>query len=232
MWEWWNAMTLIQQVFVCIAAPATIILVIQSIMLLFGFGFDHADVGDLDTDMDTDMDMDVDAQDGFHGDLHHGETDGGEDSDPGLRLFTVRGLVAFFAVGGWTGLALSKYLNAGLAVGLAFLAGAAALVGIALLFKYAFRLQDKGNLNVGNAIGKTGKVYIPIPACEKGQGKITIMLQERLVELDAVTRAQQQIPTGTPVRVSAVVDEHTVQVEPVTGPSNQNRGGISQWIQP
>lgn len=232
MWEWWNAMTLIQQVFVCIAAPATIILVIQSIMLLFGFGFDHADVGDLDADMDTDMDMDVDAQDGFHGDLHHGETDGGEDSDPGLRLFTVRGLVAFFAVGGWTGLALSKYLNAGLAVGLAFLAGAAALVGIALLFKYAFRLQDKGNLNVENAIGKTGKVYIPIPACENGQGKITIMLQERLVELDAVTRAQQQIPTGTPVRVSAVVDEQTVQVEPVTGPSNQNRGGISQWIQP
>ena len=170
--------------------------------------------------MDTDMDMDVDAQDGFHGDLHHGEADGGEDSDPGLRLFTVRGLVAFFAVGGWTGLALSKYLNAGLAVGLAFLAGAAA------------RLQDKGNLNVGHAIGKTGRVYIPIPACEKGQGKITIMLQERLVELDAVTKAQQQIPTGTPVRVSAVVDEQTVQVEPVTGPSNQNRGGISQWIQP
>lgn len=138
MWEWWNAMTLIQQVFVCIAAPATIILVIQSIMLLFGFGFDHADVGDLDADMDTDMDMDVDAQDGFHGDLHHGEADGGEDSDPGLRLFTVRGLVAFFAVGGWTGLALSKYLNAGLAVGLAFLAGAAAQ-----RFSYALCFFDK-----------------------------------------------------------------------------------------
>lgn len=234
MWEWWNAMTLIQQVFVCIAAPATIILVIQSIMLLFGFGFDHADVGDLDADMDTDVDTDVDmdAHGGFQGELHHGEADSGEDADPGLRLFTVRGLVAFFAVGGWTGLVLSKYLNAGLAVGLAFLAGAAALVGIALLFKYAFRLQDKGNLNVLNAIGKAGKVYIPIPACEKGQGKITIMLQERLVELDAVTKAQQQLPTGTPVRVSAVIDEQTVQVEPVAGSSNQNRGGISQWIQP
>lgn len=234
MWEWWNAMTIIQQVFVCIAAPATIILVIQSVMLLFGFGFDHADAGGLDADVDADaeMDVDMDAQDGFHGDLRHGEADSGEDMDPGLRLFTVRGLVAFFAVGGWTGLVLSKYLNAGLAVGLAFLAGAAALVGIALLFKYAFRLQDKGNLDVENALGKTGKVYIPVPACEKGQGKITIMLQERLVELDAVTKAQQQIPTGTPVRVSAVIDGQTVQVEPVTGPTNQNRGGISQWIQP
>lgn len=230
MLEWWNAMTVLQQVFACIAVPATIILVIQSIMLLFGFGFDAADTGGMDLDADTDLDLDGDMQADVHdGDME--DADDGENSS-GLSLFTIRGLVAFFTVGGWTGFALSGYLDGVWSSVLAFAAGAAALVGIALLFKYSFRLQEKGNLDIENALGKTGKVYIPIPACERGQGKITVLLQERLVELDATTKSQQQIPTGASVRVSGVIDGQTVQVEPVTGTSNQNRGGISQWIQP
>lgn len=228
MLEWWNAMTVLQQVFACIAVPATIILLIQSVMLLFGFGFDAADAGDMDLDTDTGVDLDG----GVHADFHDGDTDDGEDQSSGLSLFTIRGLVAFFAVGGWAGFALSRYMDGVWASVLAFAAGAAALVGVALLFKYSFRLQDKGNLDIHNALGKVGKVYIPIPACERGQGKITVMLQERLVELDATTKAQRQLPTGASVRVSGVVDGQTVQVEPAAEESNQNRGGISQWIQP
>lgn len=231
MLEWWNAMTVLQQVFACIAVPATIILVIQSIMLLLGFGFDAADAGGMDLDTDTDLDLHGD----IHADLHDGDTtdaDDAEEGSSGLSLFTIRGLVAFFTIGGWTGFALSQYMNGVWASVLAFAAGAAALVGVALLFKYSFRLQDKGNLDIDNALGKMGKVYIPIPACERGQGKITVMLQERLVELDATTKSQQQIPTGAAVRVSGVMDGQTVQVEPMTEQSNQNRGGISQWIQP
>ena len=79
-------------------------------------------------------------------------------------------------------------------------------------------------------MGKTGKVYLPIPPREGGQGKVTVMLQERLVELDAVTKAAQQIKTGALIRICGVIDEQTVLVE-LTDEKANNRGGISQWIQ-
>ena len=41
MFEWWNALSTIQQVFYILAIPSTIILVLQTILLLFGIGGDH-----------------------------------------------------------------------------------------------------------------------------------------------------------------------------------------------
>lgn len=104
-------MTLVQQIFACVAIAATVVLILQSILLLFGVGFgadtDHAD---LDFD-DSGPDLD-----GGHFDVHemHMEEDApihDADAHSGLTLFTVRGIVAFFAVGGWTGLLLTKYVG-------------------------------------------------------------------------------------------------------------------------
>lgn len=236
MLEWWNSMSITEQVFACIAIAATVILVIQSLLLLFGFGFgDSTDPGGADLDM---PDWDV----GDPGDLPDGDLSGdgfdspneigpGEGTD-GLSLFTVRGIVAFFAVGGWTGLVLLKYIHPALAVFLAFLAGTAALFGIALLFKYLLKLQDRGNLDIRNAVGKLGKVYIPIPPKGKGTGKIILTMQERLVELDAACTSDQTLPTGSLVRVCELLDEETVLVKPVEDNETQNnKGGISKWIQ-
>ena len=226
MLAWWNSLTILEQVFACIAIAATVVLIIQSILLLFGIGFGggEADAGGLDTDFSTDFDA------GSAGDAGHVDMHDVADADSGLSLFTIRGLVAFFAVGGWLGLALVKYTGPFWAVVIAFAAGSAALVGVAYMFKAALKLQDRGNLDIRNAVGKTGKVYLPIPPREGGQGKVTVMLQERLVELDAVTKAAQQIKTGTLIRICGVIDEQTVLVE-LTDEKANNRGGISQWIQ-
>ena len=35
--EWWNSIGLISQIFYCIAIPATLILLIQTVLMLFGF---------------------------------------------------------------------------------------------------------------------------------------------------------------------------------------------------
>ena len=43
--------------------------------------------------------------------------------------------------------------------------------------------------------------YIPIPANESGEGKVTIAAGERFIELSAVTDEQEAIPTGTQVRI-------------------------------
>ena len=227
MLVWWNSLTVLEQVFACIAIAATVVLVIQSILLLLGIGFGggEADAGSLDTDFDADIDADFDV--GSIDDVGHIDT---HDADSGLSLFTIRGLVAFFAVGGWTGLALVKYIGPAWAVIVALVAGLAALIGIAYMFKAALKVQDKGNLDIRNAVGKTGKVYLPIPPREGGQGKVTILLQERLVELDAVTKAAEQLKTGELVRVCGVVDEQTVLVE-LPNKTVNNTGGISKWIQ-
>ncbi len=231
MLEWWYSLTFVQQVFACIAIAATVVLVIQTILLLFGMGFD-ADTDGVEMDSSDGVDFDIDGDPDLPEAHLEGETAFHDmDAHEGLRLFTVRGIVAFFAVGGWTGLLLSKYMNNLLAVLLAFVAGNIALVGIALLMKVFYQLQDKGNLEPANAVGKVAKVYLTIPPAGSGQGKITVMLQERLVELDAAGTTKKPIPTGAIVRICDLIDEDTVLVEPVEQTPDEFEGGISKWIQ-
>ena len=45
-------------------------------------------------------------------------------------------------------------------------------------------LQQSGNLDTMNAIGLTGEVYVPI--LENAKGKVTLIVQERFTEMDAI----------------------------------------------
>ena len=131
--NWFNDLTSLQQIFACVAIPATVILAIQTILLLFGFG-EH----------DTDHDMDLD----HHGDIDHGH-DGAHHSD-GVRIFTVRGLVAMFAVGGWLGIAMvdlgvSNALSVIIAIIGGFLALLLVAVVLTLMFMWLYR-KDIGTL--------------------------------------------------------------------------------------
>ncbi len=117
MLEWWYSLTIVQQIFACVAIAATVVLVIQTILLLFGLGFGtDADSSDLDSAGEMGQ---PDAPD-FH--LEGEAASHDMDAHDGLRLFTVRGIVAFFAVEGWTGLLLSRYVGNLFAVLLAFAA--------------------------------------------------------------------------------------------------------------
>jgi len=190
------------------AIPATVILLLQTVLLLFGIGGGH-DMGGADA---PDHDF------GHDGSSDH-EAQGVDHHDPGLRIFTVRGIVAFFAIGGWVGIAL---LDAGVspvpATVVAFAAGFAALFLIAWLLKLSMKLQDAGNIDYKNAVGRTAQVYLRIPAAGAGIGKVTLNLQERFTEVNAVTAATQPIPTGSTVTVTGVRDEAVLIVEPVSPP--------------
>lgn len=48
-------------------------------------------------------------------------------------------------------------------------------------------MQESGNLDTRNAVGQTGEVYVPIPA--DGRGKVTLVVQDRFMEMDAVCPA-------------------------------------------
>ena len=64
-----------------------------------------------------------------------------------------------------------------------------------------------------NAIGQVGKVYLTIPA--DGQGKIEVVIQKRLKVVEAMTKGDVNIPTGTQVKVLAVSGPGTLVVEPL-----------------
>ncbi len=198
MFAWWDSLTSLQQVFACIGIPATLILVVQTVLLMFGIG--DGDGADVDTDIDPD---------GF--DI--GEAASGDD---GLTLFTVRGIVSLFCVAGWSGIVFVDLgLGNTLSIFLALICGIAAMVGIAYLMKAVLKLQSSGNIQIGLALGKVGEVYIPIPPKGEGRGKINITLQDRFVEIDAISGSDEGFKTGDTVRVVSADESGLVVVEKV-----------------
>ncbi len=198
MIEWWNNMDTVGQIFALIAIPSTLVLVIQTVLLLFGIGGD---------DIDSDG---VDITGNGVGDT---PGDGGGD---GLALFSLRGIMAMAAVGGWSGLVMYEAgINITVTVILAVAFGFITLVGIAYFMNLAMKLQANGNIELGYAIGKVGTVYIPIPADMKGSGKINLTIQERFIEVDAVTKCDRKLATGESVRVVATDETGLVVVEPI-----------------
>ena len=183
-----------QQILALIAIPATVILIVQTVMLLFGLG-DGGDGGDVDADGILD----------------------GDTEDSGLGLFSVRGIVAMLCVMGWSGVALLETaLPKALSILIAFALGVVTLIGMALLMKAIYKLQSSGNMDLGNAIGKVGQVYIPIPAGGKAGGKVNITVQERLTECEAITVGDTSLETGSYVRVTAVGEGGVLVVEPLS----------------
>lgn len=203
MIAWWESISLLEQIFCVVALPATIILVLQTIMLLFG-GHGAPDSG-LDSDVSG-----LDGHDGGFDMSHDGDFaahDGGDapqhgDDAAGLRILSVRGVLAFLTVSGWSGvLFLESGLHEALAIVLAALLGFLALYGMAKLAQLMLRLQESGNPDYRRALGQTARVYLTIPASRAGMGKINLTLGEAYGEFWAVTEGKEPIKTGEQVRV-------------------------------
>ena len=85
---------------------------------------------------------------------------------------------------------------------------------LAKLMQMAMKLQYSG-ANIRNAVGKQGTVYLIIPPKGKGKGKVSVVVQERLREFDAVTESKEDIPTGSQIIVKDVVHPNTLVVEKI-----------------
>ncbi|MDR0855958.1 MAG: hypothetical protein LBM78_00945 [Clostridiales bacterium] len=196
---WWTELNLFQQIFFLIGIPSVTVLIIQTVLVLLGVGHDD--------DMDVGMDAEVD------GDLGTGITG---DPHTGLGLFSVRGIFAFLATTGFMGFWLGGYhptLHYAVAGVISAAAGLVMMLAIFQITKSLMKLQEQGNIDYQNAVGHTAAVYIPIPAARAGRGKISITIQEKLVEIDAVTDGEG-LKSEAAVRVVEQIDETTVRVEP------------------
>lgn len=196
MTNWWNSLHTFQQALFVIACAATLFMIMQIILSAFGGG---------DNDVSFDADTDIDGVDSIN--------DGGIGFTLfGLKILSVRTVIAFLAVGGWITFTLFYVINFwALLPGIA--AGVAAAFAIALFFKALEKMQDSGNLAIENTVGKFAEVYLTVPQKNGGSGKVNVFCQERYVELEAVTDSPDPIKTGERVKVVSTLGEGTVVVE-------------------
>lgn len=204
MREWFTSDPL-RAVLLIVAVPSTLIMILQTMLIFIGMAGG-------DGDIDVPDDNGIDGVFGENSPDVHDINVG----DSGLRVFTVRGMIAFFAVGGWAGLSAYSLTESGVAAIIAALiCGSLALLLVAWFFKWAASLHYDGTLNMDSAVGKMGEVYITIPANMSGTGKINVIIQQRLTEADAVTKANRPLKYGEMVNVIGISVGSTLIVEPV-----------------
>lgn len=209
MTAWWEGLSAMLKVLYCIAIPSTLLLIIQTILTLTGFGEGGAGANPSDTSgldlevdsVDTEMDLELD----------------GADADIGtLRLFTFQGIVAFSTTFAWVAICLVKGgMQSAPALLLGGLCGAAIMYVVAKLLQISAKLAENGTFDIKSAIGESAQVYVMIPGGGESGGKITLTLSARFVELNAITEGTESILAGSVVRVTDVVGD-TVVVERVT----------------
>lgn len=204
--EWWNALGLASQIFYCIAIPATLVLLIQTILMFMGL--DEGADGDIEVDISDGSDTD-----GVFGD--NSLEDFEPTSDLGsLHVFTFRGIVAFFVIFGWVGVVMESFaVHLAITIPIAALCGFAMMLGIAFLLRFVMRLRNSGTADNRNAIGVAGKVYLTIPPSRTGEGKVNIMLQGAYVERNAVTDEAESIPTGSEIIVVGISGQTSLVVK-------------------
>ena len=192
--QWWNSLGLASQIFYCIAIPASLVLLVQTILMFMGL--DEGADGDVEVDI-----SDGDAGDGVFGDDTPSDFEPASDFGS-LHIFTFRGIVAFFVIFGWVGVVMQSFaVHLAITIAVASACGFAMMLGIAFLLKLVMRLRNSGTADNRNAIGVAGKVYLTIPPSRTGEGKVNIMLQGAYVERNAVTDEAESIPTGCEIIV-------------------------------
>lgn len=148
---------------------------------------------------------------GHDTDVHDGDV---PDLDAGFTILSLRSLLAFGMFMGYTGVVALRLGGGWLT---ALIAGVTAGVLAAWLawrlLRIILRLQSSGTLNMQNAIGQTGEVYLAIPAGMHGAGKVMVEVQGALREMDAVSE-EASIPNGQPVLVVGLTDEGALIVQP------------------
>ena len=181
MKEFFLNMDIALQVYWYIAIGASVFFILQTIVTFVGGGG-----GDMDIDVDTDA----------------GHT------DSPFHFFSLRNLVSFLLGFGWTGVSL--YRSIGSQWVLLFVSILVGMLFIAMFFfiiKTLLKLSEDNTFKIEDTLGKTGDVYIQIPAGRSGKGKILISVKGSTHELSAITEDNELLKVGIIVKVVKVEDK-------------------------
>lgn len=178
------------------AVAGSVLVALQVVLQALGlFGETDMDVHDVDTDAH----VHVDGEPHGHGNMFFG-------------ILSFKALCAFAAIFGLVGLIMLERSELfGLRLAVSVGSGVFGMFVVGFLMRGLSKLSSSGTIQIANAVGKTGSVYLRIPGDGSGAGKVTLELQGRSVELPARTTGSE-IPTGARVRVVAVDGDDTIEV--------------------
>jgi hypothetical protein len=202
------------QIYFYLAVVGCTLLGLQVILTLFGIVGDADVDGAHDADLGDGADMDLDGVDAAEG--HAGAEVADDHSNVFFKILSLKALCAFAGLFGLTGLTLHAegLQPPSLRLLISFAVGAASFVVVVWMMKGISKLTSSGTINVRGAVGRSGSVYLRVPAAGAGAGKVTILLQGQSIELEAVTDGDE-IPTGEKVMVASVVGQSTLKVVPL-----------------
>jgi len=192
---WWESLTSFQQIMFVIAVSSSAVMLIFLVLMLIGVDgsdFDGVDAPDLDVDFLNDEPL---------------------SGIGGLRILTLKGVLAFLSIGAWTAYLFVDLLGPIFSSLIGVVLGFVAAYLQALAYRAMMRLESSGNIDYNNAVGKTGTVYMRVPKLKSGKGKVTLVIQERYAEIDAVTEEEEDILPKTSIVVIGLLDPTTLIIK-------------------
>jgi len=200
---WLEGIAAMETVYLWAAVIAGTVLLAQTVLNLAGL-----------THMSADIDIHPDGLD-----LHSTDSVDGHSGFWLAGMLTVKAILGGITVFGLTGLATIQKMSLPLSALLAVSAGGATMYAVGWLINWMHGLNSDGTVDIRNAVGMTGSVYLTIPAQHAGVGKITLSIQGRQMEYEARTSGEK-LPTGTIVEVVSLLGDDIVEVCPSTATEN------------
>lgn len=195
MIEWWNNLPFELMFFYAIGIISLVVVIIQLLLTLLGFGVEGADGG---------FDPEI-------GDVDHGG---------GIGFFSSQTIAAFMTAFGWVGVVLIKRdVDITLSVVLALVAGFISMLVMYYMLRSMMRLQSKGNLVYDSAVGSEAVVYVTIPGSDQDGGQIEVTIQGRMRTAAARSVGPGVLKPGQRVRVVGMLGETSFVVEEIKSQS-------------
>ena len=121
-------------------------------------------------------------------------------ADASFKALTFQGLMAFLMFFGLAGLyTLKSTETSTLAIGIGGIAGFASMYGTGKLFQLFITLQSDGTVEISEAVGATGSVYLRIP--HDGAGQVQVNFGGSLRTMNAKSHDDAEIGNGEFIEV-------------------------------
>lgn len=186
--DWWGGLDFSLKVYWTLAVPFSLFFLLQ---LIFSF----ISGGDVPDDSPI-PDVEIEGDSGIP-----------------FQFFTLKNLIGFFTIFGWTGIAcIDAGISEMVSLLVAFGAGLLMMTVMASIYYFLAKANADGTMKISKAVGSVGEVYLVIPGRRSSAGKVQVSVQGILRTLDAVTDDEHDIPTGKIIRVKEVVNNQLLLV--------------------
>ena len=192
---WWGALQPLNRWFYVAAAVCSVFFLWQLVSAIVGLGGHEAG-------------LDSSAEPNWE----HQTPNDAVDSVSTFKLLSVRSIIAFFTLFSWGGaLYLNQQVPTGRAVIYALVWGVAAMGLVSLAFHLLRRMASTGDMQISTCVGKTGTVYLDIPA--NGDGEVRLLCSGIMTHFKARLTNGAVAKAGKTVRIVRVTGANSLEVE-------------------